>query len=141
MNCVNCGFETKEDDVYCGNCGEKIVREEALEVIEGQIVKELPKTKEDDFYNAFHKKQMTKLAKTTLIFGVLSVILSGLNYLGIPVVHLFGIGFGAAAIGNAKKANDSTDKNFKTGKILGVIGLVLGIAAIIIGVVYSVTNL
>ncbi len=70
----------------------EIVRKEELEVVDGQIFSESPKTKEDELNDAFYKSQMDKSAKTTLIFGVLSVVLSVINYLGVPVVHLFGIG-------------------------------------------------
>ncbi len=58
MYCVNCGFETNDDDVYCGNCGEKIVRKEELEVVDGQIFSESPKQKEDELNDAFNKSQI-----------------------------------------------------------------------------------
>ena len=79
---------------------------------------------------------MEKNSTKPLVFGILAFALSG--------SAIFGIIFGAIAISNAKKfaaANGGVlDGKAKTGKILGTLGLVFGIIALVVYVIYAIVG-
>ena len=81
-----------------------------------------------------NEEQKNSLSLKTMIFGIISIAVGGSGLLGII--------FGAIALGNAKKYaaenNGVVDGKAKVGKILGTLGLVFGIIALVAYVIYFI---
>lgn len=109
MQCPKCQTSLTETDIICSNCGNKI------------------------FMNSVSTHQESPLekksrAKLILIFGILSVVIFG-PLLGIPALII-----GSSEL---KKIDNGivspSDKGLiKAGIILGVIGTILGILAVVL---------
>ena len=69
-----------------------------------------------------------------MICGIIAIVMSALNFMGIPVVHLAGIVLGIIAITKSKAGVQQKNSQAVTGLVCGIIGLALGVIAIIVGV-------
>lgn len=123
MFCKKCGSSIGENEHYCPVCGAK-VEADPTDIFAQQY--------------STAQKETPAYYKTTMVLGILSTIFSALNYFGIPFVHIVGIILGATALQYAKRDKESYGTNNSTGKILAIIGLVLGLVAVAFGVYYSV---
>ena len=83
-----------------------------------------------------NEAEKTSLSTKTLVFGILSIALGGSAILGII--------FGAIASSNAKKYaaanNGVVDGKAKVGKILGTLGLVFGIIALVVYIILAIVG-
>jgi len=68
------------------------------------------------------------------IFGILAFILSLLNYFGVIIVHLFGMTLGIIVISMVNKDKEMYEEYSPVGYAMGIIGLILGGVALLIGV-------
>ncbi|XMB72886.1 hypothetical protein RJI07_02995 [Mycoplasmatota bacterium WC30] len=129
MYCKNCGQEISGNEKFCGLCGQQI--------------EEGNQQQTDSFQSNYTRKTFTKSAdyNTELICGILAVVLSSLNYAGIPFVHIIGIIFGSVVISKVKKDKLANRNYSNTGYITGILGVVLGSIAFVYGVVYSIQML
>lgn len=117
-----CGSSVGANEHYCPVCGARI-EEETNDVFSQQYT--ATSNEKPAYYNS------------TMVFGILSVVFSAINYLGVPFVHLVGIILGSIALQYAKRDKQSSGTFNSAGKILGIVGLTLGIIAIIVGVYYT----
>lgn len=81
--------------------------------------------------------QQGRALKGSLALGILSIVACGLNYLGIPVIHLVGIVFGIIAISYGSKGMRQKRELSLGALITGIVGLCMGIIAMLIGCVYA----
>lgn len=119
MYCNKCGSPVQSNEKYCPVCGTPVTNDSSNEMSFEQF-RDLKNTK-PTYYDK------------TMLFGALSLILSVLNYVGIPFVHLVGIILGSIAVSYAKRDKEAFQSFNSTGRVLGIIGIVLGIAAMVIG--------
>lgn len=119
MFCKNCGKELDSYTSFCPSCGAEV----------SETSTQSTNTQQGSLYE-----------KRTFILGLLSVVFSGLNYFGIPVVHLVGIVLGIIGISYAKKDSEIYGVYSRPGKILSIVGLVLGAVAFLYGVIYVILN-
>lgn len=119
MYCKSCGVEIDDKAKFCPSCGEAVEKDEFAEMFHSDV------NKKSANYN------------TELILGILAIVFSVLNYLGVFYVHLVGIILGAITMSlvNKDKKEDVLFSN--AGYVMGVLGFVLGLIAVIIGVMYS----
>ncbi len=103
MYCANCGKELSEKEQFCPSCGEKVNKDVISAFDYPSNNEKKPEKVKSRYYVA------------TLVLGILSVIFSLLNYLGVIFVHMVGIVLGIIAISLA-----SNDK--KMGRIYSVPG-------------------
>jgi len=122
MYCKNCGQEIKEDDKFCSSCGQVVS-------VEDSSVFGLPSTP---------SKPKVRFQTASLTLGILSTIFSVLNYLGIYFVHIIGIILGILALTYVSKDKKEGYAHSVPGQILGLIGLILGALAVIIGIIMAV---
>lgn len=117
--CAFCGKEIESETKFCPHCGEKIEKD------------------------AFGFSSNQKAKKTSMnyqletILGILAIIFSVLNYLGVIIVHLVGIVLGSIVLSLVNKDKKEDNSYSQVGYVTGIIGLVLGIAAVIIGVIFA----
>jgi len=126
MYCNNCGSQVNSSDKYCPVCG-KTIEENTLSSMSFEQFQDLKNSK-PTYYDR------------TFVLGILAVLFSAMNYLGVPVVHMVGIVLGTMAVQYAKRDMAKFNSCNSTGQILGYIGIVFGVIAFIIGVIYSLMN-
>ena len=151
MFCKNCGSVIADGAAFCANCGAPAVVEApeapvaAEPVYAPQQPYEAPQYVQPA-YNAAPAADPVErsLASSTLVFGILSI-----SFAFIPYVNFLGIIFGAIALSKAKRYVASgyvLSGKTKTGKILGIIGLISAIICtvfwliIIIGTIVSIAS-
>lgn len=122
MYCNKCGSPVQSNEKYCPVCGTAVTNDSSNEMSFDQF-KDLKNTK-PTYYDK------------TMLFGVLAIIFSVLNYVGIPFVHLVGIILGAVAVQYAKRDKEAFQSFNSTGRLLGIVGIVLGVTAMVIGAVF-----
>jgi len=118
MYCKNCGQELKEDDKFCSSCGQIVS-------VENEFMQPTSITP---------TKPKVRFQTASLTLGILSTVFSVLNYLGVYFVHLIGITLGILALTYVSKDKKEGYAHSVPGQILGTIGLVLGVLAVIIGI-------
>lgn len=133
MLCPKCGIELPEDAKSCPTCGyvfeEKVVIEAEANDVEVETV--IPEVLSD-------KKGPSP--KKALIFGIISVAAPIVLYpitccCSLPIGQIAGLIFAILGLLAAKRYAEFTDEpstSVKVGKILSIVGLVLGIAAIVL---------
>lgn len=99
----------------------------------GRIAKVILKDEPPTNYKVTPVKTNTN---TGFVLGILSTVFSGMNYLGIPFVHLVGIIIGSIGLYRTYKENDK--EKFTTNITLNTIGIILGIIAAIIGIITAI---
>ena len=119
MNCKYCGNEINEGAAFCATCGKVAFESEPL-----AVVLETPEEIE----------QRSGLAGRILTLGILALAFAETFFLS-----FLGIIFGAMAKSKASRyeieCGELTGKA-RVGKILGTIGLILGIVLSVIAVIY-----
>lgn len=120
--CAHCGKEMNEDANYCLSCGN---------TVEQEII-----ASSSNNYRA--KKSRNYQLET--ILGILAIIFSLLNYIGVIIVHLFGIALGIITISMVNKDKKMNEEYSPGGYAMGIIGLILGGVALLIGL-FSTTAL
>ncbi len=126
MYCKKCGNVIENNEKFCSVCGAKVESDSPYE----------------NYSQGNHLSgEKPTYYQTTLILGVLSVVFSALNYFGVIFVHLIGIILGSIALNYAKRDKETFGKFNTTGRLLAIIGLLLGVAAFVYGVIYSVMYL
>ncbi len=121
MYCPNCGNKLNEKEIYCSSCGKKVGEDviSAFDYLSNSSIKSSSDASQ---------KTTSKYLHSTLALGILSVIFSALNYLGLPFVHMIGIVLGIVALSLA-----NSDK--KVGRIYSIPGVITGIIGIVLGTV------
>lgn len=136
MYCISCGKELNDEETFCPTCGEK-VGEPVISAFDFSK-SNFQRNRENGLKS--NAKTASKYFMATLISGILSVIFSALNYLGLPFVHMVGIVLGIIAICLAN--NDKRAGRFYSvpGFITGIIGLALGGFAFLYGFITSLIS-
>ncbi|MCD4826408.1 MAG: zinc ribbon domain-containing protein [Acholeplasmataceae bacterium] len=119
MYCKTCGKEMDNQSKFCPSCGEPVEKDEFAEMFQS------------------NENKRSKNYNTELILGILAVVFSVLNYIGIFYVHLIGITLGAITMSLVNRDKKDGFEFSNAGYIMGVLGFVLGLIAVIIGVMYS----
>lgn len=119
MYCKSCGREIDDQAKFCSSCGEAVERDEFTEM----------------FHSDTNKK--SKNYNTELLLGILAVIFSALNYIGVFFVHLVGITLGVITIILVNRDKKEGVEYSNAGYITGILGFVLGLLAMIIGIAYT----
>lgn len=133
--CTNCGAEIAENAKFCSKCGHKIEGESEKQEFFKYIEDEEANKLTNQYYGKSSIYQRGKNYSTSTLTGILSVILSALNYLGLPITHLIGIVLGIVTLVLVEKDKYELKEHSKAGFVLGIIGIVLGVLAIIIGII------
>ena len=116
MYCAHCGKEMNEDANYCPSCGN---------TVEQEII-----ASSSNNYRA----KKSRYYELETILGILAIIFSLLNYIGVIIVHLFGIALGIIVISMVNKDKKINEEYSPVGYAMGIIGLILGGVALLIGV-------
>lgn len=147
--CPACGTEISQPSSYCPSCG-------ALLPIDahGLTTPVVPTQKnlfdqgkiggqslQQQTYDKYLNKQSNSQSLVAFVIGILSVVMSLLNYFGVPVVHLVGFVLGIIAIVLSRPGCLARDWRGITGLICGILGLILGAVATIIGIVYALMTM
>ncbi len=129
MFCKKCGQEITGNEKFCGYCGYPV-----------EETNQQPSGLSESNYN-YQAPVKSANYTTQLVCGILASVLSGLNYIGIPFVHIIGIVLGAVVISKVKQ-DKAAGKNYSnTGYVTGIIGLILGIIAVVFGVFFNLQQL
>ncbi len=129
MYCKYCGSEIKEGDKFCPKCGREVITDSQDSETQPSILSNENMT----FSNNKTVEKQPAYMVSSMVCGILSIIFSSINYLGIPFVHLIGIALGIIGISLAQKDKKECGSYSKSGLITGIIGLSLGGLAFIIG--------
>lgn len=71
--------------------------------------------------------------------GVIAVVLSALNFVGLPFIHLVGLGMGIAGLIISK--DERKHSSYKESVVLNTLAICLAVLAIIIGtILYILEN-
>jgi uncharacterized membrane protein YvbJ len=117
--CAYCGQEIDENIKFCPHCGAAVEKDIFVSSME------TPK---------IHKSTNYQLET---ILGILAIVFSVLNYIGIIFVHLVGIVLGIIVISLVSKDKKMHIQHSQVGFVLGIIGLILGVVAVIVGIALS----
>jgi len=117
--CAFCGKEIESETKFCPHCGEEIAKDTF------------------GFSSNQKAKKTSKNYQLETILGILAIIFSVLNYLGVIFVHLVGIALGSIVLSLVNKDKKEDNSYSQVGYVTGIIGFVLGIAAVIIGVIFA----
>lgn len=115
MYCKMCGREMDDDAKFCPSCGEPVEKDMF------------------DIEDSPESKQSKNFSLETLL-GILAVVFSLLNYIGVFFVHLIGIILGSIVINLVNRDKKENKTYSQVGYVTGIIGLLLGIIAIVIGI-------
>lgn len=137
--CENCGSELSEGAKFCSSCGKSTKNEvvEEKETFFKGFDEEESKNNSYSYMNSYAQIRGKNYSTSTLT-GILSVILSLLNYLGLPFVHLIGIIMGVITLVLVEKDKYELKQHSKVGFVTGIIGIVLGVLAIVVGIVIGI---
>ncbi|BCR35678.1 DUF4190 domain-containing protein [Mariniplasma anaerobium] len=115
MYCKMCGREMDDDAKFCPSCGEPV---------------------EDDMFETEESSETKKSRDYNLetLLGVLAIVFSLMNYLGVFFVHLIGIALGSIVLNLVNRDKKEKKIFSQIGYVTGIIGLLLGIVAIVIGI-------
>jgi hypothetical protein len=128
MFCKNCGKEFDNETKYCPVCGQTVEDEESYTTSFASGTQS-PKTK---------TRSVDYNKQTTL--GVLALVSSSLNYIGVPFTHMIGIILGAVVINMISKEKKSGTEYSSAGYITGIIGLILGVIAFVYGFITGLNS-
>lgn len=117
--CQYCGIEMEENAKFCPSCGEAV--------------------EQDMFASSMGNNRVKNSSNYQLetVLGILGVIFSVLNYMGVFFVHLIGIVLGIVVISLVNKDKKMNRQYSQIGYVTGIIGLILGVLAVIIGISMS----
>ena len=124
MFCNRCGTGIPDDACFCPRCGAPVSQADS-QYTQPQYVYTQP------MYGYQEDQAQSAQAKSVLTFGILSIAFSWL-------IALLGVVFGGIALGkaNAYAARYPMTGKAKVGKILGIIGIAVGILNGILGVIF-----
>ncbi len=142
MFCVKCGAEIEDGTQFCPKCG--ATQEPPVQAAAEQVYEAAPAAAPAAAPEAGKSKSIM-----ALVFGIVSIVLSGFFSARWVGVVLGVIGLVCAIIGMSMAKNaraemaaagidPSTGKMAQVGKILSIIGLVCAIIAIIVAIILAI---
>lgn len=154
--CKKCGASSQDISQFCKFCGEAFLEDNTQQ--ESDLTQQ---QQQNDFtqqqqqsgnvfqnpqnqniftntYQYYSEKKGAEDSTVSMICGILAIIMSGLNYFGVIIVHLVGIVLGIIAISKSRLGIKSGNGKAVAGLICGIIGLILGVIALIIGIIAGI---
>ena len=122
MRCKYCGSSVEENDAFCQVCGRSLTADPAPAQGESDIQPEPPVVQSGNFANEIEqavKNSKNSLAVTSLIFGILSIFCCSI------ITAPAGIVLSCFGLGSNRKG-------------IAIAGMILNIAAVLIGVIYTI---
>lgn len=129
MYCKNCGNELKENEVFCGRCGNKVVIDNTSNISQNSNLNMNNQNISQQSYNYsqpsfnnnqnFNKKDNNWKNTVSFVIGIVSLVLVFLFQILTMPLSIVGLVFGILAIRENKK--------HKIGLILNIISLILAI--------------
>lgn len=130
MYCKNCGNELKENEVFCGMCGNKVVIDNTSGILQNSSLnmnnQNISQPSYDYYRSSFNNNQNSNKKNNSwknavsFVIGIVSLVLVFLFQILTMPLSIVGLVFGILAIKENKK--------YKVGLILNIISLILAIS-------------
>lgn len=138
MLCNQCGASLPDDATFCNNCGAPVAQPQQPQyqqpVYQQPMYQQPQPMYAQPIYNGVDPEQ-ERLSKSILTMGILSLALGWL-------IAVLGVVFGAIALGksNAYAQRYPLVGKAKVGRILGIVGMIIGILNGVLGMILVLAN-
>jgi hypothetical protein len=130
MFCKNCGKQVKDGAAFCNNCGATLVKT-AEKPVQSEAKN---KVEEKPTVSSAQPKQSTNPPKKGFVYGLISVLFGAwIPFLGLPL-PICGLIF------SNKELKKSPNNLSRAGKIMSIVGIVIGILMLLLVAVGIATD-